>query len=158
MYRDLHGVDVIHNPIVSLKCSTTIARDRQGWHDQSSQSETDIGGGGLNDHNVYFPQARCPHLGQCQLCKLTIGQHRCPESADKSSINKRHSCPRINCDGKVNTIEKDIKSGTGYGGYGAESNRSRQVRFLGVYFPMADYGGSHWRDTDTPTLDGRAAG
>ena len=88
MQCNLHCVNVVTDVIVTLKSPPSIDWDRQCRHDQCSQPKIDIIGGGLNYHDVDFPQACRSDCRQCQLCKLTIGQHRYPKSAEQSLINE----------------------------------------------------------------------
>ena len=70
--------------------------------------------------------------------------------------NEGNGRPRVQSKGKFEPIVGSRELGTGYGGYCVESKRHRQITSLFVYLIII--GGSLLKETETPTVHGRAGG
>ena len=73
-------------------------------------------------------------------------------------MNKGYICPRVASYPKTDPFKRNFEQGTGDWSNGAEGWNDTTITFRFVYFLLVGYGGSRVRETDTPKVDGSAAG
>ena len=71
--------------------------------------------------------------------------------------NEGNGRPRVQSKGKFEPIVGSRELGTGYGGYCVESKRHTHITPLFVVYLIIT-GGSFLKETETPTVHGRAGG